>query len=114
MFEIVGSAQAASACPNADIIDTSTLTTRTTSADLLGPNAGIYNSGIILSGELENTIKTYIIDFDTHLKGPATATDGNRICIGLKKLTGSMTKTAIESHIEVVESNDSYITAYGF
>ncbi len=112
LFEIVGSAQAASAGPDADIIDTSTLTTRTAGANLLGPNAGIYNSGIIIAGETAGTIKTYIIDFDTQLKGAADSS--KRVCIGLKLLTTTSTKTAIESHIEVVESNDSYITAYGF
>ncbi len=112
LFEIVGTAQAASAGPTADIIETSSLTTQTASANLIGPNAGIYNSGIIIAGETAGTIKTYIIDFDTQLKGPANAADGDRICIGLKLLTTTSTKTAIESHIEVVESNDSYITAY--
>lgn len=114
LFEIVGTAQAASDGPTADIIDTSTLTTRTASADLLGPNAAIYNSGIIIAGEAADTIKTYIIDFDTQLKGAADNSLGKRVCIGLKLLSTIDTKTAIESHIEVVESNESYITSYNF
>ncbi len=114
LFEIVGTTQANSDGPNADIIDTSTLTTRTASADLIGTNAAIYNSGIIIAGETAGTIKTYIIDFDTQLKGAADNSLGKRVCIGLKLLTTTSTKTAIESHIEVVESNDSYITAYSF
>lgn len=112
LFEIVGTTQANSDGPTTDIIDSSTITTRTSGLDLLGPNGAIYSSGIIIAGGAINTIKTYIIDFDTQLKGAANNT--KRVCIGLKLLNATSTKTAIESHIEVLESNESYITSYNF
>ena len=112
LFEIVGTTQANSDGPTTDIIDSSTITTRTSGLNLLGPNAAIYSSGIIIAGGAEDTIKTYIIDFDTQLKGAAN--NSKRVCIGLKLLNATSTKTAIESHIEVLESNESYITSYTF